>query len=230
MRIGMLVSLLALTAGCASHWPELDEDATRTLVAVGYFEHARYLDERPCMMTDEEISSGVVDCFATAPPLQASFVVEQAVFGSLPASRITIAANAARGIDDFPLGRSRPQIVLFSSDGRHTIANAWSDVAFLRSGKRAVPVANEFELRFLPCDATALIQPLDFAPPYPSEPLEGLDEEWVRSVRTLPGMRVEGSRLYIERGLTVDDIAGLLTGHSTSPDDWDLTIAGPCTP
>jgi hypothetical protein len=122
-RLLIVQAVMVGMAACASqsHWPDLAPDASRAVVAVGYFEHTRYLDERPCMMTDEEIASGVVDCFATAPPFQAAFVVQQVVFGTFHTRRVQVAVHTTHGIEELPLGRARPQIVLFVSDGWHHI-------------------------------------------------------------------------------------------------------------
>jgi hypothetical protein len=210
---GLGVLAGCLLPGCMTgygHWPKLDEQEQRWVVVVGSFGAAHDLDERPCMLTDEEIDSGVIDCFATAPPFQARLTVQDVLFGKLPPKTIDVSASTSRGRFRLPRGSARPQIVLLVTDGKRHIAREWTDVARLRSGGWAIPVIDaEDSVPVLPCVAAPLVQPLDFAWP---RPRRFVDERYVE----------------MHHGITFADVRRVLQKQSENAEWWEPTDSAAC--
>lgn len=202
-NLAIVAAAALLLSGCAHAILQgvdgFDESAG-PIVAVGYFSHAEHLDVAPCPGTKD---TAVVDCEGARP--SARFVVDEVLFGRLPAAEVELAAAYTEHPERFPVGIYRP--VLLEAGPQNTVLQ-YRELARTRSGDWAIPVSALSDLPKLPCSGERLLEPLpqEFRPPLPRRSLDEYPEAEVAKLRDNPLVQVKGGSVYFIYGVTLDDL------------------------
>lgn len=216
-----LISITAL-AGCAAYnkWPAFDESRSRFVLVAGYFSGVRQLDERPCMLSDEEVESGVVDCWSGTPSVTTLNAFD-VVYGTLPRSRVQVAYSPSLQNSDRPPGDGKPMLVLLLSDGNHFVLTSQrASIVQTTQGDWAMPVYENETLTVLPCGAEPLVKPLRFAPPLPGDTLENIGEFGVERLQGNTRVRISDGRFTITHGVLLNDMRKFMATAHIDPDQY----------
>jgi hypothetical protein len=222
---GVLCVLLATSiGGCHAmrgKWPDFDDSRLQLVLVAGEFSGVRQLNERPCRLTDEELDSGVVDCWGGVPSVT-TLDVREVVYGEVHGAHLRVAYHPSGPNQDKPPGLGNPTLALLNYDGRHfVLTNERRRIARTTSGEWAMPVYRDDELTILPCGARPLIQPLRFANPQPSESLEeGYTAQDIEELAKNPRVRMDRGRFFITHGILLKDMRTLLASRVPAPDDY----------
>ena len=220
--VGALLGLTACASTPRGHWPQLQDDKSSIVVAAGRFTGVHPLDETPCLLSQEEIESGVVDCWSGTPSTT-QFDVFRILYGTLPGRRVQVAYSPSLHKLTLPPGGGDPTLAVLLSDGKHHIlSRLTTHIARTASGQWALAVENNESLHVLPCGAKSLIRPLKFETPQSRtlDEFELTDKNRMESLRNNPNIALRGKDLYITRGILLDDIRSLMQPLALTPDTY----------
>jgi hypothetical protein len=205
--------LVLLICSCTPYVPLLESGREQTVVATGHFTSVQEAQNRPGKLTDEERElSQVSDCFCGKPAV-AAFEVDDVLSGRTHRSRILLFNVGYVYNRDVRPGASHPQLVVMSTDGHHYIVDSLYplDLARTTSGEWALPIIYPDEMPGgLPDDAITLVKPLQFANPLPRLPLDSDAGRRIAAGHAMEGTRVEGSFVYLGRGILIEELRQLL--------------------
>jgi hypothetical protein len=199
--------------------PDFDESKDHLVLVAGHFSGVRKLNEIPCMMTSEEIQSGVVDCFSGTPSMS-TLTVYEVVYGKANRRELPVAYHPAV-MQRVPPGAGEPLVVLLHSDGKHYILTSErAPIARLTSGEWAIPIYEDAQLTVLPCGAKPLVHKLEFAAPLPSESLSDWTEDSIEAIKQNAHGYVRNGRFYITHGIPLKDMRSFLASVAPTTESY----------
>lgn len=154
-----------LASGCTEtirYGRYVDEDKAFRVLVTGTFGLARSFNGSDCGLTEDEIDSGVVDCFS-GPPKIATFRIDRVLSGKRLASQVQVVFYPRISSEEVMTTKSYV-LALLISDGLHYTLGRRRDLFRTSAGSWALPVMDDYDISLLPCRAAAIEKPIKFSP------------------------------------------------------------------
>lgn len=211
-----------LVSGCTTYpyGPVVDPDNAFLVLAAGTRGGSREFAGSDCGFTEEELDSGVIDCFS-APARVAPFKVKEALSPRRTPRHLQVVFYPTHSASARANGQY--ELAVLRTDGERYVLSHSRDLYRTLSGSWAFPVMDENDHEMLPCPASALVKPIDFADPQPRYSLEG-NESFASSAQAKGMLVVSDGYMYPKKGIDLTDLRELFRqspGLLNSPEAFD---------